>query len=31
MATIGASGWSTVSDAELETVFRSIEEEVRTR
>lgn len=31
MATIGATGWATVPDNELETVFRSIEEEVRTR
>ena len=31
MATIGAGGWSTVPDAELEAVFRAIEEEVRTR
>lgn len=31
MATIGAGGWSTVPDTELEAVFRGIEEEVRTR
>jgi len=31
MATITADGWASVPDAELETVFRGIEEEVRTR